>query len=440
MYENLSPRLTFTFNYGVMIAVNAISDAYLIIDGPGCSTYRSFMIHGRHDWNSTMLSCTGHHRLQYCGVSARSIAGDTEGMLREVVHKVGALKHSAVVLITSLPMCTIAGTDYARVAKEIKTPAFQVAERSIDGDWFEGYATTLKALAEGIDLTGGRKKKDNVAIVGHFMDRCEGDQLGNLAELRRMCAALGLKTVSIWPSGGSYAELRRVREAGTVISLPYARRAGEILARRLKARLIETEVPFGLQATRNWLTTVGKAVGRLKKANAFIDEELERVIPRLEWAIPYAFLNKKLVFTGDPHLLEGLRDICGDLGIRLSGAYLTGRRPPGVRDGENAFFEPRVTRFRGAWKKLSKSGGVDLIISNTDGLSITKPEIPRLEFGFPSIWTHSLSDEPFLGFNGFLSFIDRMSKALTARKQREAWAAGALEEDPNPILREEAAP
>lgn len=437
MYEALSPPMTFTFNYGVMVAVNAISDAYGIIDGPGCSTYRSYMVHGRHDWNSTMLSCTGYHRLQYAGVSAHTIAGDTEGMMREVVHKTGALKHSGVVLITALPMCTITGPDYKRIAAEIETPAFEIAERSIDGDWFEGFATALYALADGMELKGGGKNKRNVAIVGNFMDRCEGDHLGNLSEFKRMCAALGLNLVSIWPSGGSYKDLQEVRHAGTILSLPYARKAARRLAERLKSDLIETDVPFGLQATQDWMRAVAKPLGRSKEAEAFIDKELERVVPRLEWVIPYAFINKKLVFSGDPYLLNGIRGICEELGMRLSGAYLTGRKPADAADLPNAFYEPRITQFKEGWAKHLANGEADILIANTDALSITKPDIPWLEFGFPSIWTHSLAEEPFLGFNGFLTFAGRLAKAMTSKKQREAWKIGALERDDNPVFRED---
>lgn len=438
MYENLSPKLTFAFNYGVMLAVNAISDAYGIIDGPGCSTYRSYMVHGRHDWNSTMLSCTGYHRLQYAGVSAHSIAGkDMEGMMREVVHKTGSLEHSGVVLITALPMCTITGPDYKRIAAEIETPAFEVAERSIDGEWLEGYATSLSVIAMGMELKGGRKEKNNVAIVGYFMDRCEGDHQGNLNELRRMGQALDLNIVSIWPSGTSYKELQKVKNAAAIISLPHGRLAAETLAKRLKADLIVTDVPFGLDASKSWIKKVAAAFGREKKAETFIDAELSRIIPRLEWALPYALLNKKLVFSGDPHLLPGMREICADVGMKLTGAYLTA---PGSDPKDEAHFTPRVSKFKEDWTKLRSEGEADFLIANTDGLSIIKPDTPYLEFGFPSIWTHSLADEPFLGFNGFPTFVGRMIKAITSRDQREEWTKGALTEDSNEVFKREFKP
>lgn len=65
MGEGLHAPLSFPYNLGVLLALNAVSDAYLVLDGPGCSFYRGMMIHGRHDWSSTLLSADGWHRFQF---------------------------------------------------------------------------------------------------------------------------------------------------------------------------------------------------------------------------------------------------------------------------------------------------------------------------------------------------------------------------------------
>ena len=46
-------------------------------------------------------------------------------------------------------------------------------------------------------------------------------------------------------------------------------------------------------------------------------------------------------------------------------------------------------------------------------------KFPTMEFGFPSYRHHALSDRPFLGFNGFLAFVERMADELT-RPPRKA--------------------
>ncbi|MBI5210173.1 MAG: hypothetical protein HY927_09415 [Elusimicrobia bacterium] len=416
--------MTFPYNMGVLLAVNAVADAYLVLDGPGCSFYRGMMIHGRHDWASTLLSVTGHHRFQFCGVSADSIATSYELKVREVIRKVGELPHAKAVLVTSLPMCTVAGTDYGRLlnAELKRKPGLVVPARALAGGWLDGYAATLDTLAEGLDLAGGRPRAGDVAVVGYFMDRGEGEHRGNVAELGRLCRGLGLRLVSTWLSGSTVSGLKRVRHARTIISLPHGRRAAAILARRVKAGLVEMDLPFGLAGTEAWVRRLGAALGRKRQAEAFIDKELGRAAARLEWVVPFSFLNRKVVFIGDPHLARGMAELCSEVGASLEAAFLTGRpeaaasngRKGGRRPAQAAWeVEPHTALVRRRWDELSRRG-VDLLVGNTDAFSLLKPGCACVEFGYPSISHHVLRDEPYLGFEGAVGFYQRMMNSLAS--------------------------
>jgi nitrogenase molybdenum-iron protein alpha/beta subunit len=410
MPSDLSQKLAYPHTLGVYLAVNAVPDAYLVMDGPGCAFYRAMTVHGRHDWASTLLSCDGRHRVQYAGVDANTIASDYEGRLREAVRGVASAPEPGVVLLGSMPICTLAGTQHERILREEKgdKPGAVVPGRSLGGDWLDGYEDALCALAASMDFSGAKPGSRSVAVVGHLMDRCEGDQSGNAAELRRLCRGLGLDPVTVWLSGESYAGLREVRRARAVISLPHGRRAAAWLARRLKAGLVETGLPVGLEATQAWLRKVAKALGRERTAEAFIRSELERVVPRFEWAVPASFLGRKAVFAGDPHLHEGLAGLCEDLGIRLEAAFLNGK---GGSRGEGVISQPSVECMKAEWERLA-AGGVDLLIGNSDALAVLKPGCAWVELGYPSVRTHFLREEPTLGFEGFAHLADRMANAL----------------------------
>lgn len=405
--SDLSAQLGFPFNLGVLFAVNAIRDAALVLDGPGCAFYRAMVLHGRHDWTSSLLSCEGRHRLQYTGVSANSIAADGERLIREALRAVAAWQESGAVLLSSLPMCTLAGTDYARLLREEARdkPAALVPGSSLSGDWLDGYDAALAALAENAELAGRAPAKDRVALIGYFMDRGEGDHRANLAELARLLGGLGLECAAIWPSGGSYAELLKARRAGLVVSLPYGRRAARVLAARLGAPLVETGLPFGLEGTAAWLRQVAQAAGRARAAERLIGAELSGAARRLQWAVPYALLHARAAFAGDPHLAEAFCGLCDELGLTLALSLPTG----GKRGA------PRLSAARAA---LAGAGPLDLFIGNTDALELLAPDCARMEFGFPSLWTHCLGEEPFLGFAGCLAFVDRMLRALLGARSR----------------------
>lgn len=422
--EALGLRLNYPATAGILLAVNAVPDAFVVEDGPGCHFYRAMAVQGRHDWASTLLSCEGHHRVQSSGVNLASIATSYEGMLRESVERLADQESAAVVLLSSLSMCGVAGTDYERVLKESRCakPVFRIPDPTLSGDWLDGYARTLEALAGGMDLAGACSREDAVAVVGYFMDRREGDHAGNVAELRRMLSALGLDCVTVWLSGERYEDLRRVRQAGTVIGLPHGRKAAAALARRLGVRLIETGLPFGLEGSSAWLRRVAGALGREERAEAFLSSELRRLAPALEWVIPRVFLNRRFVFAGDPHLLEGWMGLEAEVGMRLTGAFFNAgpQHDAGAgRDEVETACEPSVESLRRSWKKL-QGEGAELLVASSDVLTYLRPDCARLEFGFPSVDWHCLRDVPYLGLRGCAHLLERLASALTRRDAEQS--------------------
>lgn len=420
MGQQFSTPMNYPTLMGVYLAVNALKDAYVLVDGPDCAFYKAHFIHGRHDLNSTLLRIDGRHRVAFTNVCSRGVVKEHDDIIGRELLTLDALPESGLVLVTALPMCSITGVDYGRAirlrAGGLKKPAIDIPPESLVGDWLDGYDQTLNALAKGIALDPSRLRPGTAAVVGNLMDRNESDQLANVAELERMLAGLGLETVSVWLSGQESAELSRVSEAGIIVSLPYARAAARRLAQRTGALLVETELPFGLPKASRFMRDVGAAAGRAAEAEAFIDAELSRVVPRLKWIIPQYFLNRRAGFMGDPYLLGGFRDIADDLGMKLEGAIVRGRAAHGGgRADAGVLYEPpamsdEVRRFMDL--------PLDLFVSTWCEHEWPALKSPTMEFGFPSYRHHALSDRPFLGFNGFLAFVERMADELTRPRRK----------------------
>ncbi|MBI4678953.1 MAG: hypothetical protein HY748_15345 [Elusimicrobia bacterium] len=296
------------------------------------------------------------------------------------------------------------------------------------GDWLDGYAAALKALAAQMDLGGAAPKAGNVALVGYLMDRNEGDHLGNVRELERMLAALGLKAVSVWLSGRPYESLAEARHAAAVVSLPHGREAGRVLAKRLGVKLVEAELPFGLDRTRRFMERLGKEFGKQKEAADFIKQELDEIVPRLEWSVPHAFLNRRFAFAGDPHYGPAFAELIAELGGVMAGMLLTAgphhlakAQREALEKSQTAWFEPEAKAVRKRWNDKFWSG-VDLLVATTQLLEIVKPATGWLEMGYPSYLTHAPLEDPFLGFQGCLGFL---SKAATETAKGFCLKAGA---------------
>ena len=402
---------------GVYLALNAVPDVFALVDGPDCSLYKAHFIHGRHDWESTLLRADGRHRVCFTNVCARGVVSDHDGVLADAVRRLDALPDCAAVMLTALPMCSITGVDYGRVARALapclKGAAFDVPPGSLVGDWLDGYASTLTALARSLRLEPGRARPGTVAIIGHLMDRNEADRRADARELARLMEGVGLECVSVWLSGRPYAELRRVEEAETLVSLPYARAAARLIAERTGARLVEAPLPFGLPKTEAFVRAAAGGAGRPERADAFVAAELRRVAPRFRWVLPHQFVGKRVAFAGDPHLFAGFLDIAADAGLELTGAVLTARRAHGgAVEGLRVEHEP-PEEDPATFRLLTE--GVDLLVACHLRSLQERDPAATMEAGFPSYRHHAFFERPTLGFDGFVGFLDRLADALARR-------------------------
>lgn len=411
--------MNFPWMMGVYLGVNAVRDAYVLVDGPDCALYKAHFLHGRHDANSTLLDVGGRHRIAFTNVCSRGVVRHHDDLVARHLRTLDALPGAGLLLVTALPMCSVTGTDYGRILRDhradLRKPAIEVRPSSLLGDWLDGYEAVLDALARNLDLGDARPRRRAVAVVGYLWDRNEGDHEGNLAELRRILAALDLDLVSLWLGGGPVEDLRRAAEAEIVVSLPYGRRAAATLARRTGARLLEAELPFGLPATAAFVRGLAEAAGRVARGEAFLDAELRRVVPRLRAILPHLFLHRRVAFVGDPHLLQGFRDLADDCGMTLVGAIVTGRAGRGgAPEGLTVLFEPPEDGAEAA----RVLGAAEIIVGSraTRGLLAEAgphPVYPHwVEFGFPSYEHHALLDRPFLGADGVLALVERMADVL----------------------------
>ena len=414
-------RRNLPYLMGVYLAVNAMRDVSLVVDGPDCTHFKGQYIFGKHDWYSTLYRVDGRHRVSFTGTNAENITGNRDQWISRTVQRATEDDVEAV-LVTSMAPCGITGADYERIIESLDSPKaiLEIPGYSLRGDWLDGYAQTLKAFARAKQLPRGIHEPHKVAIVGYLMDRNEGDHIGNLAELKRMISALGLELVSVWPQGGTWQELDAIAQAGTILSLPYGRDAARLLAIKTGARVLETEVPLGIDATRTWLETIAHFMDREQAGRAFIEAEIDRLFARLERVIPFYFLNRNVALLCDPFQLPGLGSLCTDLGMRVKFAGAIGRSghsPSLLRGGSIGGVPIQYEGFGG------ESGYFDvaiaglpvgtLVICDSESADRVRRGCPVCEFGVLSHSHHVFADAPFLGFEGALNLVSRMANALS---------------------------
>ncbi|MCX5795629.1 MAG: hypothetical protein NTY77_09065 [Elusimicrobia bacterium] len=420
--------LNHPYSTGVELAVNAVSDAFLLLDAPTCALWRPGFIQGSHDATSTLWDSGGADRVQVSGTMTELVVS---GNLKDLALRLGrlaAVPGCGAVLAAGYPMARISGAPYETVWRGLepkpKVPFFPVLGGAVSDDWLDGYAHTLLALAKGMPLPERERRPEDVAIVGYMHDRGERDHAANLLELRRMLAAIGLNLVSVWPGGTDLGGLSAAASAGSILSLPYGREAAARLAGRLGVPVVECGLPLGLGASADWLVKVGAAVGRQAQAQAFADQELARLLPRLEWAVEELFLHSTFVFTGDPVLVRPLARQLSEVGGRMVGAVAMAgpqhRRELGAWDDlpfpvHEAPTEASYAELMRGW---SEADGFDCMLGAQQQRQEGRDGRRAVELGFPSYHSHAFHDRPYLGFEGAVCLLSRIAEELRWSKRR----------------------
>jgi len=416
-----------SYQIGVNLVVNAIRDAYLLVDGPNCVIFRTSQIQGNHDWLSDLLRSDGLHRVADTDCTTERAAVGDDRLLLERLTAIDAQPDCELVLLSAMSPVAVTGRQYDMIlsglGEKLHHPVILTPCGSLSGDWLHGYQTTLETLAEQLPLAphGGDVNPQRVALVGYLFDRNEADHTANLAELGRLLAEIGLEVVSCWLDGGSTAALARIGEAATLVALPYGRRAAQVLAARTGAGVVDCDLPVGLDGTARWLRAIAAATGREAEAEALIQRELQTVVPRLEWVLPHSLANKGLAVVGDPHLAWALSTALDELGCRiLLRTYWTDSShvTPSELDGPGTVLvDPTPEELGLQLSREAEDGELDLVLTNSQALMwharMRGGAIPFVELGFPSYYTHALFDRPYLGFRGTLCLVDRIVNSLS---------------------------
>lgn len=283
---------------------------------------------------------------------------------------------------------------------------------AVDGDWLDGWAAALAALAGSLPLAPGGPRPGSVAVVGLLLDRREADRQADRDEVVRMLAALGLDVCATWPALDGAAGMAGAGRAEVLLAMPYALDAARILAGRTGARVVATGLPIGLAGTAAWVRQVGQATGTAAAAEAFVDAELDRVAPRLEWVVPHGLLHRRLFLGGDAPGIAAWAVAFRELGCDVSGVRPSGGTLPA--DCGLALMDAVPT----------VPGAVDLCIGERGcALEAARVGVPALERGFPCPGEHFLLPAPALGFEGLAgrveAAVNRISLATIVRHWRQ---------------------
>ena len=399
-----------TFLTGIYMAINAISNSFLIMDGPDCAYKKIELFEKNHDYYSHIFRRDGKHKIGATITDVNHVIDDRHDQIESLLLSVASQDGAEVVFISSEPMVMLTGIDYnmitASAQKKTKIPIIPVPYKSLDLDWLDGYSSVMEAIARKIDISNSEKKENTIAIVGYLFDRNEGDHVGNIMELKRMLEEISIDVSSIWLSGSNFNELINIENAKVIVSMPYAGETSRILAEKTGAKVIDVNIPFGLSGTRDWFLKIADEFGKKDSAEKLIKKEMDEALPILEWIAPTFFQNKKYSIISDPFFAEAINKALNEIDMKMLQAIIYSTKS---RKNNISFIEDNVLLFF-ELDDLDIYEGSDFIIGNSNCRIYFQETY--VEIGFPSYGTHFLATTPFLGIRGFLLFLNRMINDL----------------------------
>jgi len=408
---------------GVVVAVNALPDVALVVDGPYCVTQKA-EAQACHDHLSTLFSPVAEPRVVPTAQDARveevtSLLLQREDGVAAVISRAARGPGLGAVLVAEFDYVQLSGFPLeqvvARVAATSPVPIRRLPSQSFDGDWLDGYEAALDALADAVPLRAGRSRPGAVALVGYFYDRAEQDHVGNLRELERLIGDLGASVASTWLGGQPFADLSRVEQAGLIVSLPYARRAAARLGQRLGVPVVEAELPVGLEGTGRFLRTLGQALGTAERAEALVERETTAAVRATERAVLRFVAGNRLSIVQDPNLAAGLTTFAAEVGLWVDDVRLIGKPARAGVDLEAS----RAVTDTAAPVAPAPNGDVGFEIA-PPAFHVARDGRVPVFLGFPNALEHALIERPFLGYQGFRWLVEALANArLRAEYQAE---------------------
>ena len=426
MMDN-SLRSTPTFVDGVLLATAAIPDAGLVFRSGACVDEQIRQTFRHHALSEALNSLIPDPRMiMTMDPYSVSLMGTEDRVVQAVEHFAGR-RDISLAFLAELSRYTLVGEKLAHLAAALDAridgcDVQAVSTRFLARDFSDALRSVNDGIAARLVAQGigdAPTTPGTVGILGYAWNRDGGDSRGDFAELGRLVETLGLTFTGALLSARPSSTFAGVAGASTLVALPFGESAAAVVAAATGASVMSRPLPVALADTEAWLLGVAAYHGCEDRARRVIEEELTRVVPLLDRVVPRFLVGKRALVVATEEWLPSLvRCLREDLGVVVAGAVTRSRHGEPPVDGESSFdrtFDPSVDLLNHLVEGALAQGGLDLIIGSNwerNALIAAHRSIPFVEFGYPQLRSHFLQPTPHVGFNGAVTWAQRLIDAM----------------------------
>jgi len=412
---------------GALQALLGIKNSMPLIHGSqGCSTYMRFQL-TRHFKEPIDVASTS--------MNEKTVIYGGEFNLLKALKNITEKQSPSLIAVTSSCLTETIGDDMVGIIKRFKEAnvgkdlpeIIPISTPSYNGSHIEGYDKAMLSLVEHLAYPSESNNKINI-ITGHLspydvrevkniLNQIGSESIILTDTSENLDAPLSEESLGLYTEGTTVDEIRDTANSkGTIALSKHADSAALHLEKRFGVKSVSGPLPVGLENTDSFV----KSVCGLMEME--IHESLERDRGRLMDAMVDAHsynYHRKVAIFGDPDFVSGLTRFTAEMGMMPTVLCTGAKSNRFVEDVEiiakEKGFNPVVLAGGDLYDmhREIKKAGADILIGNSYGTSIAKEEcIPLFRAGFPIFDRVGAQRIVTLGYNGGISFVDRLTNTI----------------------------
>jgi nitrogenase molybdenum-cofactor synthesis protein NifE len=237
--------------FGAIKALSSIKKCVVLVHGPkGCVYHINYIMGMRGDHPSEIYStCLGE----------QDVIFGADQKLKTAIEDLDRELHPDLIAVLSCCASDIIGEDVQSAIHGTTTTAAVIGidAGGFEGDFRTGYSETLTRLVEEFVEKRNETDPRSVNLVGLLRGGPD------LLEIIRVLGLVGIKVNTVLTADATLEEIRRLGKAALNIVLcePAGKDAAEFLQKKCGTPWVIEELPIGVDATRQFLLRVTKALG-----------------------------------------------------------------------------------------------------------------------------------------------------------------------------------
>jgi nitrogenase molybdenum-iron protein beta chain len=420
--------------------------------------YAALGVHGCLPHSHGSQGCCSYHRTaltrHYKEPVMASTSSFTEGSsvfggqanLLQAVETIFAVYNPDVIAVHTTCLSETIGDDVNQIAQkardEGKVPAgkylIHCNTPSYVGSHITGYANMVTSLVKHFSAKSVTKK-NQVNIISGWVEPSD------MREIKRISNEMGAKTIlfpdtsdvldapmtgkhEFYPKGGTtIPELISTGDSKSTIGLGSfcTEDAAILLDNKCKVKFEILDIPIGLKATDQFVTTLSRMAG--VHVPDSITADRGRLIDMITDMHKYLY-GKRVALYGDPDILVPLTEFL--LTLDMKPVYIVSGTPGKKFEASMQKLLSRKVpeaKFKNGERadmylihQWIKQEPVDLLIGNTYGKYISRDEnIPFVRLGFPILDRVGHSYFPTVGYTGGMHLLTKILNCILDKQDRE---------------------